>query len=79
MNLPRLSADGPKQARRTNLPGENGKVDDVFSYPTASEISSPIYEGLRTNIPAVGTNGYCHAAAIVWRNPRSQSRSLTLD
>ncbi|KIR57530.1 hypothetical protein I312_101660 [Cryptococcus bacillisporus CA1280] len=47
-----LSADGPKQAKRTSLPGENGKADDVFSYPTASKISSPMYEGLRTNIPA---------------------------
>ncbi|OXG27404.1 monooxygenase [Cryptococcus neoformans Bt15] len=47
-----LSEGGPKQAERTSLPGENDKVDDVFSYPTASRISSPMYEGLRTNIPA---------------------------
>lgn len=47
-----LSEDGPKQAERTSLPGENDKMDDVFSYSTASKISSPMYEGLRTNIPA---------------------------
>ncbi|WVQ83422.1 hypothetical protein IAT38_005563 [Cryptococcus sp. DSM 104549] len=47
-----LADEEPKRSLTTHLPGEGGKAEEVYSYAYESENPSPMYQGMRTNIPS---------------------------